>query len=278
MFAAFSARLTRFARLTFTARRAFAAFLALSTFWTIAAFAALCANFADILMRLTSLARFTRFMRLTAFLLLSAAFTAIGAETVATAAIVAATAEISIPTTIATAIIAIELLLLALPLREVCVGLVAAALACMRFTLAALFIAFVIVFEAIVVHLLHRHGGLHLAHEPEIVIGVLHVIFAEHAVARRRRVARELQIALQDQRCVSAHLAALGTVAFHRPIGMEISTTTAAAVVMTAAGFTTAASLTLHQKCTIMLWSVVIAVGAWLYEPAPARSFVSLFA
>jgi len=233
----------RFAWLTLAART-LAAFRTFRALRAIAALAALKTGLTAFFARLTRLTRFAGFAWFTTFALLTA-FAALRAETVAAAAIVAATAEITVAT-----ITTIELLL-ALALWEISVGLLAAAVGGLGFALgafaidAALLIAFVIVLEAIVVHLLHRHRGLHLTHEAEIVIGVLHVIFAEHAVAGRRCVAGELQIAFKDQGCVATHLAALRPVTLHRPIGMEISAT-AAAVVMTAAGLTTAASLTLH--------------------------------
>jgi hypothetical protein len=257
--------------------------LALNTFR--GAFAAFKTGFAAFFARLarftTGLARLLRLTRFAIVTLLTTLRATLGPETVAAAAIVAATAEIAIATTIA----AIELLL-AFALREICVGLFAAAIrtlgiAFTAFTVAALFIAFVIVIEAIVVHLLHRRRRLHLAHEPKIVVGVLHVIFAEHTVPRGRCIPGELQIALKDHGGVAAHLATLGPIALHRSIGMVVSTTattTAAAVVMTAAGLTTAASLTLHQICTIMLWSVVIAAGVRPCGPAPRALVVSLFA
>src|SRR5690606_1393978 len=150
------------------------------------ALAALKPRVAPLFARLTRLARFSG-------LPLVAAFAAFRTETVAAAAI-AATTEIPITT-----IAAIELLL-AFALREIDVRLFAASLSCVSLTLAAFavgaafFIAFVIVIEALAVHLLHRHCRLHLAHQPEIVIGVLHVVLAQHTVARRRRVARKLEI------------------------------------------------------------------------------------
>jgi hypothetical protein len=220
-------------------------------------FTALKTGFAAFFTRLASFARLGALTRLAIIATFAGAFRT---ETVAATAIVAATAEIAIATTIE--------LLLAFALREISVGLFAAAIGALgfglaAFTLAAIFIAFVIVIEAFVVHLLHRHGRLHLAYQSKIMISVLHVIFAEHTVPRGRCIAGELQIALKDQGGVAAHLATLGPIALHRPIRMVVSTTatTAAAVVMTAAGLTTAASLTLHQICTIMLWSVVIATG-----------------
>ncbi len=286
LLAAFSAWFTRFAGLTFAAWGTFAPFLALNTFR--GGFTALKSGFAAFFARLAWLSTgFAWLLRLTRLAIVALLATpkatlraTFGTETVAATAIVAATAEIAIATTVTT----IELLL-AFALGEICVGLFAAAIPSLGFGLAAfsfaaLFIAFVIVLEAIVVHLLHRRGRLHLAHEPKIMVGVLHVIFAEHTVASGRCIAGELQIALKDHGRIAAHLAALGPIALNRPIRMVVSTTatTAAAVVMTAAGLTTAASLTLHQICTIMLWSVVIAAGVRPCGPAPRALVVSLFA
>ncbi|UPT61209.1 MAG: hypothetical protein M0D54_12205 [Hyphomonadaceae bacterium JAD_PAG50586_4] len=282
LLAALSARFPRFAGLTFAARGTFAAFLALNTFW--GGFSALKSGFAAFFTRLarftTGFAGLLRLTRLTIVTLLTTLWATLGTETVAAAAIVAATAEIAFTATVTTI-----KLLLAFALREIGVGLFAAAICTLgfglaAFTLAAIFVAFVIVIEAIIVHLLHRHGRLHLADESKIMVSVLHVIFAEHTVPRGRCIAGKLQIAIKDHGGVAAHLTTLGPIALHRPIGMVVSTTatTTAAVVMTAAGLATAASLTLHQFCTIMLWSVVIATGVRPFGPAPRALVVSLFA
>jgi hypothetical protein len=217
------------ARLPFAAGRTFATLLPLATFLAFRPFGALLA-----LKALLALAAV--FARLTRF----AAFTAaLGAETVAAAAI-AATTKITVAT--------LELAVL-LALAEFRVSLIAGfgvGFALAAFALAgAIFVAFILGFGAeALANLRRRHRRLHAAHEAEIVIRVLHVVFAQHTVARGSRVARELQIALIDRRGVAANLAAFRAIALHGAVGVLI----VIIVVMptTAARLPTATTLTLH--------------------------------
>jgi hypothetical protein len=59
-------------------------------------------------------------------------------------------------------------------------------------------LSFVSAGKAVGLGLRRRHGRLHRTHETKIVICVLEIILAQHPVARGRRIARELQIALID--------------------------------------------------------------------------------
>lgn len=75
------------------------------------------------------------------------------------------------------------------------------------------------------------------------MVGVLEIILAQHPVARRRGIARQLEIALINVRRRTSDLY-VRPVALHRPVGVLV-----VAVVMmmtTAAWLTTAAPLTLH--------------------------------
>ena len=89
-----------------------------------------------------------------------------------------------------------------------------------------------------------RRRRLHLPHQPEIVVGVLQIVLAQHPVARSGRVARQLQVALVNERGRAAEFG-VRSIGLERAIGRVVSA--AAVIVMTAAArFTTAAPLTLH--------------------------------
>jgi hypothetical protein len=85
---------------------------------------------------------------------------------------------------------------------------------------------------------LHRHRGLHGAHEAEVVICVLQVILAQHAIAGARGVARQLQVSFVNVRSRATDLY-LRAIALQRAIGLVM-------IVVPAARFAAAASLTLH--------------------------------
>jgi hypothetical protein len=249
-----------FARLTFAARLAwFTTGLArFAGFTRLAAFAAVTA-------RLTRLCAFTaRFALLAAFAARFATFIAFARFKTAAFAFAFRTEAIAAVAVAATALIAFTAcaLLWAFALRIVGIGLVVAAVLSVFSAFAfgpALVIAFIIaVIEAVVLLLLlHRHGGLHRAHETEIVIGVLHVVFAQHTVARTGGVASELQVAFKNVGGRTTDLD-LGSVALERPVRVVVSATAAATlatviIATTAARLTAAAPLTLHREFTIVL-------------------------
>lgn len=163
------------------ARLTFAAFLTLTTIL------ALRALFAAITVIFTVFAAFVAH-----FPFASTITIAVAAITIAPAT--AATAEIAFAT------LTVELLLLLFARGEINVGLIAAFFAaglCFAAThldgfSRALF-AIALAFE--VLRLRGRHRGLHRAHEPKIVVGVLRVILAQNPIARTRGIARELQVA-----------------------------------------------------------------------------------
>jgi hypothetical protein len=159
-------------------------------------------------------------------------------------AVAAATAATAFATTFT-----VELLLRLLALREFNVRLIALAAAFTafgRFGLGArVFVALGFVVAIAVVHLLgRRRSWLHRPPQAEIVICVLQIILAQHAIAGTRRIARELQIPLMDVSRRPAHFY-FRAVAFHLPVRvllMVVSVMTAA----TTTWLTAAAPLTLH--------------------------------
>jgi hypothetical protein len=208
------------------------------------AFSALLAAFArrTRLARRTLTARFavTAFTRLTLGALLAAfELAAFRTEAIAPAA---ATTEVAVALEIAFALLALAALLA----RELALGLLAifGGARLDDFTLGrALFIAFLIAVAKAIDLRLHRHGRLHRAQQTEIMVGVLEIILAQHAVAGAGGVARILQIAFVDQRRWAAHFRALRTAALHRAVGILVMM-----IVMSAARLTTSATapLTLH--------------------------------
>lgn len=78
------------------------------------------------------------------------------------------------------------------------------------------------------------------------MIRVLHIIFAQNAIARAGRITRQLQIALVNVRNGTTHLHAIWPAAIERAVWVM--------VIMMSARLTTpaAASLTLHCNCTII--------------------------
>ena len=85
-----------------------------------------------------------------------------------------------------------------------------------------------------------RHSRLHLPPEPEIVVGVLQVVLAQHPVSRARGIARKLQVPLVDVGSRAADFRL-------RPGALHLAVRVLLVVMMTAAArFTAAAPLTLH--------------------------------
>jgi len=141
----------------------------------------------------------------------------------------------------------------------------------------ALVVAFIVAVVEVLL-LLHRHCGLHRADKSEIVIGMLRVVFAQHAVPRAGGVSGELQIPLKNVRRRTTNLD-LRTVALERAVRMVMPTTTAAAAVVavvittTAARLTTTAPLTLHREFTIVLCSPFRATARGQGPAAKCASF-----
>ena len=179
---------------------------------------------------------FALFAAFAATLFTFAAFFAARTETIAAPAPASALA-------IATAI---KLLLLAL--REFDVRLIGAfggdgVITVRAFTFCATLVTVFIILIVAKICLWRRRGRLHQSHKAEIMIGVLEIILAQHTVTRRRRVARQLEIALIDMRRRTANLY-VRPVALHRPIRVLIIPVVM--MMTTAARLTTAAPLTLH--------------------------------
>ena len=82
--------------------------------------------------------------------------------------------------------------------------------------------------------------GLHGAQHPEIVLGVLQVILGQHPVARRRRIAGELLVLLEDVLGVAADLDAVGSVGIEGPVGVVLRLTATDAATAAAAAITAA--------------------------------------
>lgn len=188
------------------------------------------------------------FGALLAFAATLASFTAAFAFFAFVAAIAAAAAT---PPASAVAFAAFALLELALLLALVEFGFGLIAFAAFAFIgafgLSAHFLVTfsIIVAEAVIELLGGRRRWLHRAHQTEIMVGVLQVVFAQHAITGACRIARQLQIALKD---VSGRPAdfRVRTVALHRAVWLMMM---AAVVVMsttTTAWLTAAAPLTLH--------------------------------
>ncbi len=143
------------------------------------------------------------------------AFAAFGAgfalAALAIAAIAVAPAT-SAAAEIAFAALTVELLLLLFARREIDIRLIGAVIArglgfAIRFGAlgAALFALEVAAFIE-TLRLRRRRRRLHRAHETEIMVGVLGVVFAQNAIAGAGGVAGKLQIALVNVRCGTAHL------------------------------------------------------------------------
>ena len=88
-----------------------------------------------------------------------------------------------------------------------------------------------------------RPAGLNRPKQAEIVLGVLQIVLAEHPVAGRIRVARELLILLEDVLRIAAHLDPLGTVRIESAVGVLLWLAAAASAAASAA---IAPTLALH--------------------------------
>lgn len=224
----------------FARRTIAAAFATVLTRRTLSAFAAILASFA----------LFTAFGAVAAF---ATAF-----AIAVTASPAATTAEFTVAATFA----AIEILL-PLAFREFDVGLLAAlggAFAAFgrrfAFSGSAFFIALEFAFRrtvAILLLLLDRNRRLHQAQHAEVMLSVLEIILAHHAIARAGRVTRELQVALVDHRGWSAdlHVRAVALKCAVRVV-VPAAAATLVTTVVPAARLTTAASLTLHCLSTVL--------------------------
>jgi hypothetical protein len=105
-----------------------------------------------------------------------------------------------------------------------------------------------------------RLGRLHGAHDPEIVLGVLQVVFSQNAVAGGRRVAGELLVLFENVLGVAAHLHAVRAVGIERPVRVLLLRLAAAAAAI-------AAALALHT----------LEISHSSYPP-PLRSFAEVCA
>ena len=85
------------------------------------------------------------------------------------------------------------------------------------------------------------------------MVGVLEEVLAQHTIAGRRCITRELKIALVDHHGRPAHLATLRSGAFHRPVGILMLVAAAAVLMSTTARPTAAAPLTLHREFTMLV-------------------------
>ena len=88
-----------------------------------------------------------------------------------------------------------------------------------------------------------RPAGLNRPKQAEIVLGVLQIVLAEHSVAGRIRVARELLILLEDVLRIAAHLDPLGAVRIESAVGVLLWLAAAASAAASAA---IAPTLALH--------------------------------
>lgn len=81
------------------------------------------------------------------------------------------------------------------------------------------------------------------------MIGVLQIVLAQHPIARTCRITRKLQITFVDMRSRPTDFR-LWPVALHLPVRVVVVLMMAAAT--TATRSPTAATLTLHEECTIL--------------------------
>ena len=89
-----------------------------------------------------------------------------------------------------------------------------------------------------------RSGRLHGAQQAEVVLGVLQIVFAQHAITGSRGVPGELLILFEDGLRVAAHLDAFRAVGVKRSVG--VLRLGFAATAATAAAAAIASALTLH--------------------------------
>lgn len=111
-----------------------------------------------------------------------------------------------------------------------------------------------------------RARGLHGAQQAEIVLSVLQVVLAKHAVAGRRGVARKLLVLFEDVLGVAADLRTLGPVGVECTIGV-LSLRLAAAAPPAASATAIATALTFH---TLEISHYFVTVSVSL-RPDPVR-------
>ncbi len=91
-----------------------------------------------------------------------------------------------------------------------------------------------------------RSLRLHGAHHPEVMLGVLKVVFRYHPVAGGMRVAGKLLIFLIDVLGSAANFDAVGTIGIKRAIGVVLRSSPSSATTATSA-IAVASALTLHS-------------------------------